>query len=978
MGKCLEGGEKEESHRAAVSSTADRKGYISMMGRNLSSAVALATSLLYTSVAFAQDASSPATQGLEDNAPEVASGAPSGVIVVTGTRIQRDGYNAPTPLTVIGTDDIEATAPANIADFVNEIPSVVGSSTPANSNLSMSSGLAGLNTINLRSLGSSRTLVLLNGQRSVGSAIGGQVDVNTFPQGLISGVEVVTGGASAAYGSDAVSGVVNFILDDDYTGFKVGAETGITTYGDAPSHRFDATFGTPFADGRGHILLNGELAIREGLHGVPRDWNDKGWYLVNNPAYAVGNGEPERLVTNMAGLSLATPGGLITSGSLAGTYFGQGGTLGQFDYGTRRDPWIIGGDWAMTQVNDDQSLDPEENRRSVFGRISYQIAPWLNVFGQASYARSRNRGQLGIQRNQGNVTIMADNAFLPDSIRQALADAGETSFRFGTTNADLPVRTNDGKRSVQRYVVGANGEFDLLGKSARWDAYYQLGIAKTREMAVGITNNARLAAATDAVFAPADNALGVAEGTIVCRSSLAEPGNGCIPLNRFGIGVADPDAVAWVVGNPYRNQRFQQDVFAANLSFDAFDLPAGAVAVALGGEHRREKVRGFVDPQYQSGWFVGNFLPSFGEYSVTEGYLELLVPVLDSLDVNGAIRATDYSTSGYVTTWKLGATFEPIEGLRFRATRSRDIRAPNLGELFTAGSTRTNTVIDPFNDNQSTPFSGTSRGNPNLDPEKADQWGVGVVFQPHFVPGFSVSVDYYDIEIDDAIDSLDAQIILDRCYEGVEEYCAAIVRGPNEFGTNLQIFESPFNFAEQRARGLDFETSYSTDVGPGTFSLRGMATLYLENTVDNGIDPAIDIVGENTDGGNPEFLYRMMASWENGPLRLNLVGRGISSGTYDNSYIVCTEGCPESSATGRTINTNHIDGAFYLDASAHHDFAVGAADLRLFLSITNVLDKDPPVVASGPAGSAYATPATNQSLYDLLGRTFRVGAKISF
>lgn len=950
-----------------------------MMGRNFSSAVALAAGLLSATTAFAQDTGSAASPGIDDGAPAAARGAPSSdIIVVTGTRIQRDGYNAPTPLTVIGTEDIESAAPANIADFVNEIPSVVGSATPANSNLSMSSGLSGLNTINLRSLGSSRTLVLLNGQRSVGSAIGGQVDVNTFPQGLISGVEVVTGGASAAYGSDAVSGVVNFILDDDYTGFKAGAETGITTYGDAPSHKFDATFGTPFADGRGHILLNGELAIREGLHGVPRDWNDRGWYLVNNPAYAEGNGEPERLVTDKAGLSLATPGGLITSGALAGTYFGRGGTLGQFDYGTRRDPWIIGGDWAMTQVNGDQSLDPEENRKSLFGRISYEIAPWLNVFGQASYARSHNRGQLGIQRNQGNVTIMADNAFLPESVRQALADAGEASFKLGTTNADLPVRTNDTRRSVQRYVIGADGEFDLFGGTARWDAYYQLGIARTREMAAGISNNARLAAATDAVFAPAGNALGVAEGTIVCRSSLADPDNGCIPLNRFGIGVADPEAVAWVVGDPYRNQRFQQDVFAANLSFDAFDLPAGAVAVAVGGEHRREEVRGFVDPQYRSGWFVGNFLPSFGEYSVTEGYLELLVPVLDRLDLNGAIRATDYSTSGYVTTWKLGATFEPIDGLRFRATRSRDIRAPNLGELFTAGSTRTNTVIDPFNGDQSTPFSGTRRGNPALDPEKADQWGVGVVFRPRFVPGFSISVDYYDIEINDAIDSLDAQTIIDRCHEGVDEYCAAIVRGPNEFGTDLQIFESPFNFARQRARGLDFETSYSTDIGPGTFSLRGLATLYLENTVDNGLDPAVDIVGENTSGGNPEFLYRVTASWSDGPLRLNLIGRGISSGTYDNSYVECTRGCPESTATARTINTNRIDGAFYLDASAHHDFVLGSADLRLFLAVTNLLDKDPPVVASGPAGSAYATPATNQSLYDLLGRTFRIGAKIAF
>ena len=942
-----------------------------MTGRLITSHIALAASLFCASAVQAQDITQT-----DDSTPSEAEESGDDLIVVTGSRIQRSGYSAPTPLTVLRTEDIEASAPANIADFVNQIPSVIGSSTPANTNLSMSSGLSGLNTINLRGLGTNRTLVLLNGQRSVGSALGGQVDVNTFPQGLISGVEVVTGGASAAYGSDAVTGVVNFILDEDYTGLKASAEAGISTYGDAGNRRFDMTFGTPFADGRGQILLNGELAVRDGLNGVPRDWNDKGWYQINNPDYAPGNGEPERLITDMAGLSLATPGGLITAGPLRGTYFGRGGTVGQFDFGTVADPWLVGGDWAMTQVNNTQSLDPEENRKSIFGRISYEFTPWLNVFAQGSYARSVNSGQLGIHRNQGNVTIQADNAYLPEDLRSQLLAAGETSFRFGTSNADLGIRTNRTKRGVERYVIGADGEFDLFSDTARWDAYYQKGVAHTREEALGIANNTRFALATDAVFAPAGNALGVAEGTIVCRSSLTDTDNGCIPLNRFGIGVADPDAVDWILGDLYRKQRFEQNVYAANLSFSAFELPAGAVSVAVGGEHRTEEVSGYVEDRYQSGWFTGNYLPSFGDYSVTEGYLELLVPILDSLDINGAIRATDYSTSGYVTTWKLGATFEPIEGLRFRATRSRDIRAPNLAELFTAGSTRTNTVLDPFNGNQSAPFAGTSTGNANLDPEKADQWGVGVVFQPLFFPGFSASVDYYDIKINDAIDSLSAQTIIDRCYEGVSEYCAAIVRGPNEFGTNLQIFESPFNFASQEARGLDFETSYRTDIGSGSLLLRGIATLYLENTVDNGLDPAIDIVGENSSDGNPEFVYRMTASYANGPLRLNLIGRGISSGTYDNSYVACTSGCPESTATARTINTNHIDGAFYLDASVYHDFDFGSSELTMFLAVSNLLDKDPPVVGSGPAGSAYATPATNQSLFDLLGRTFRIGAKI--
>ncbi|MBM7406254.1 MULTISPECIES: TonB-dependent receptor plug domain-containing protein [Sphingomonas] len=940
--------------------------------RWIASTSALAIALAWSPLALAQDATPSAT------APQTAEPAPdagAAEITVTGTRIQRNGYSAPTPLTVLSSQDIEATAPANVADFVNDIPSLAGSVTPASSNLNISAGTAGVNALNLRALGTARTLVLLDGQRSVGSTLGGLVDVNTFPQGLIKSVEIVTGGASAAYGSDAVSGVVNFILDKEYSGLKGNAEYGITDRGDAGSYRFNLTAGTGFAGGRGHLLLNGELAVKEGLHGVPRDWNNQGWYMINNPAYVAGNGQPERLITSGAGLSQATRGGLITNTALRGTQFGVGGAVSQYDFGTVRDPWQIGGDWQSTQVNGFQSLDPEENRKSAFGRLSYDVADWLSVFGQASYAKSDNLGWLGVQLNQANVTIRSDNAFIPQSVRTQLAAQGITQFTLGTTNADLPIRKNDTERELQRYVIGANGTFGLFAGNARWDAYYQKGISNTREMARHITNNARLALAQDAVFAPAGNAIGVAAGTIVCRSTLTAPTNGCVPLNRMGIGVASQAALDYVIGNPFRKQKFEQDVFAANLSFDAFRLPAGAVSIAIGGEHRREKVTGEVSTEFQTGWFVGNFLPTFGSYDVTEGYVEVLVPVIKGLDLNGAVRGTDYSTSGYVTTWKAGVTFEPIPDIRFRATKSRDIRAPNLGELYTAGSTRINVLIDSSQNNASVTFAGTTRGNPLLEPEKADQWGVGVVLQPRFVPRFALSVDYYDIKIKGAIGSVAAQTIVDRCNEGVTAFCSAVVRGSNVFGNNLQVFESPFNFAQQRAKGIDIESSYRIAVGAGNVTLRAMATRYIKNYFNNGIDAPTDTVGQNSTGGTPKWLYRFQAGYSNDGFDLTLIGRGISDGVYDNSFVECTSACPASTVTNRTINDNHIDGAFYLDATIAQDIAMGGRSMQLFLNATNLFDKDPPVVAQGPAGSAYATPATNQSLYDLLGRTYRVGVR---
>lgn len=938
--------------------------------------------ILASAPAHAQSA--PADQGPTPPAPAVVAAQAEGdgegpPITVTGSRVQRDGYRAPTPLTVLNIDDIEATAPANVADYVNDIPSLVGSATPANSNLQISAGTAGVNALNLRGLGTARTLVLLDGQRSVGSTLGALVDVNTFPQGLIKSVEIVTGGASAAYGSDAVSGVVNFILDKKYTGIKGVAEYGITTYGDAASYRFNMTAGSGFAGGRGHLLLNGELAVKEGLHGVPRDWNNRGWYMINNPAYAVGNGQPERLVVSGAGLSLATRGGVITNTALRGTQFGVGGAVSQYDFGVNRNPWQIGGDWQATQVNGFQSLDPEENRKSAFGRLSFEVFDGVEVFGQASYAKSDNLGWLGVQLNQGNVTIRSDNAFIPAAVRARLQALGIAQFSLGTTNADLPIRKSDTSRELQRYVVGANGSFDLFAGSARWDVYFQKGISRTREMARDITNNARFALAQDAVFAPAGNGIGVPTGTIVCRSTLTAPTNGCVPFNRLGIGVASPEALNYILGNPFRRQRFAQDVYAANLSFDAFRLPAGPVSVAIGAEHRREKVSGEVPAEFRSGWFVGNFLPTFGAYDVTEGYVELLVPVFEGLDLNGAVRGTNYSTSGYVTTWKAGVTYQPTPDIRFRATRSRDIRAPNLGELFTAGSTRINVLIDSSQNNASVQFAGTTRGNPLLKPENADQWGAGVVLTPRFLRGFALSVDYYDIKIDGAIGSVSAQTIVDRCNEGVQAFCTAVVRGPNAFGNNLQVFESPFNFAQQRAKGIDIESSYRVPIGAGDVTLRAMATRYIKNFFNNGIDAPVERVGQNgvDTGTTPKWLYRVQSTYSNDGFIANLIGRGVSAGVYDNSFIECTSGCPASTVTNRTINNNGIQGAFYLDASTSYELEMSGRTLQFFMSVNNLLDKDPPVVAPGPAGSAYATPATNQSLYDLLGRTYRVGLRFS-
>lgn len=911
-------------------------------------------------------------------------------IIVTGTRIVRDGFQSPTPLTVLGEEILDAAAPENIADLVNDLPAAVGGATPQTSNLSFSNGQAGLNTLNLRGIGANRTLVLLDGQRSVPSTITGLVDVNDFPQQLINRIDVVTGGASAAYGSDALSGVVNFVLNKNFTGLKGEVSGGITTYGDDPSGKVTLSGGSGFANDRGHVLVSGEWSQRWGIFGVPRDWNDDGWLIMNNPRYAAGNGEPQRLLISGGGLSTATLGGIIVSGPLRGIAFGPGGTPSQFNYGPLvSDPYMQGGDWKSTLANTFNTLDQRVRRQGLFLRSSYEIADGVEAFLQAQWGFSRAIGLALKQFNVGNIMVRADNAFIPAAVRTQAQAPGISQFMLGTNNFDMPTIEFDNKRTVNRTVAGLSGAFEAFDAGWGWNAYYQKGVSRTSENGHNVTAKAEFGMAVDAVSGP--------NGTIVCRATLASPSNGCVPYNLFGIGVNSQAALDYVFRSPehpQRNQRFAQDVIAMTVNGAPFDIWAGPVSLALGAEHRIEKVSGRADPiSLNNGWFAGNYLPTFGRYGVSEGFVETVVPLAknqpfaNSLEVTGAVRATSYSTSGLVATWKLGATYEPTRRVRFRATRSRDIRAPNLNDLFQAGTANTSNVTDPFNSDLVTTYQGLQVGNPMLEPEKADTTGVGVVIAP--LRGLMVSADYYTIDIKGGIQNVGAQTIVDRCFQGVQEFCAAISRGISSTGGNVitQIRLQPFNFAAQAARGIDLEATYRValnTVSPtlvGQLSLRVLATHYIKNYTDDGINPPFDTVGSNN-AGQPNWVYTGTAIYTNEPLTLAVTARGVSKGVYSASgypYVMCASACPASSLAAPTINDNRINGALYLDLGltyqAYADDDGREADV--FVNVNNALDKDPPVVASGPGGFPYASSPTNAGLYDVLGRTFRAGIRFS-
>ncbi len=918
-------------------------------------------------------------------------------VIVTGSRIQISGYEQPTPVTVVGTEQIENSAAQNIADFVSQMPAVTGSASPQSSNAGLSAHSAGLSTLSLRGLGGSRTLILLDGQRSVGSTTAGLVDINDIPQDLVARVDVVTGGASAAYGSDALSGVVNFILDKNYVGTKGEVSGSLTTYGDNPQWKVRLTNGSTFGGDKGHLLLSGEMAVRYGIWGVPREWNNTGALIINNPAYGTGAGQTRSVpaLLNVRGAVpwQATRGGVITSaGPLKGVYFGPNGTPNQIRFdGIVGNPYAVTSDYRSLLVNDNVTLDPYGASQRMFARASYQLTDHINGFVQLSWSHNHGVGWDVLNFKINNITVKSDNAYIPASVAAVIAANGITQFTMGSYLEDLGIAGNNSDRFTNRYVVGFDGDFDAFDTNWKWNAYYQKGQSRTSARIESSLRNDRFTTSVDAVRGPS--------GAIVCRSTLTNPTNGCVPYNLFGQGVNSQTAINYLSGRPdfdpgktgfpQLNEHFYQDVMAVDMQGSPFSSWAGPVSVAFGVEHRKERGDGRADAQ-SGAWLIGNYIPTVGGYNVTEGFVEGVVPLArdqvwaQSLDLNAAVRATSYSISGYVTTWKVGATWDIIPDLRVRVTRSRDIRAPNLNELYSSGAGGTTTLIDRFHGTTPVNNIGLTVGNLALTPEKADTTGIGVVVQPQFIPGLSASVDYYNINIKDVIGSIGGQTVIDYCFNGLKQFCAAITPDLSTLAvtpTQIVVKTQPFNFATRLARGLDVEFSYGTNLDNinsdwnGSAEVRVLATRYLKDIQDNLISPPANSVG---DFNVPKWRYSISANYSNEPFSLTLGARGISAGVLNTTRIQCTTGCPISTTDNQTIDDNSLAGAWYYDASVNYTFHVGedgANTIQAYLNIQNLLNTDPVIYPQVPTGIPWGIASYLPQLYDGLGRVFRAGIR---
>ena len=872
-------------------------------------------------------------------------------VIVTATRIARSGFSAPTPTTQIGSEDLQKAGVTNVADQLNKVPSFRATTTP--STTSHASQNAGGNFLDLRGLGPNRTLVLVDGRRHVPTTSSGLVDINVIPTALIDRVDVVTGGASAAWGSDAVSGVVNLIFKRNLEGLQGEVQVGQTQRGDGEEFRASLAGGTSFAGGRGHFMAAGEYADSKGI-GSNRDWFKKHYATIANPAYAAGNGQPQNLILPNVTVSTATLGGLITAGPLKGLQFLPGGATSQFRYGTNiGSQYMTDGDGSYP--GDLINLVTPLQRTSLFTRTTFDFTDKTQGFLEASVAHSRTDFNLSASYDLGSITINKDNAFLPSSVRDLMTANNITSFKMGRINPDIAYNVVDDANLTARLATG------LKGSLGDWDWNASAELGRTRYSARVFNNriNTAFNQSVDAVVGP--------NGQPMCRSTLTSPIDGCVPINLFGEGAPSAAAIDYVTGTQTLLSHIDERAAQANIQGKPFSTWAGEVSLATGLEYRRESVKQMVDAGSQAGIFaLGNPKAMRGHYDVTEAYAETIVPLaadlpfIKNLDLNAAARITDYSTSGTVWTWKAGLSYAVNDEWRLRATRSRDIRAPNLSELYSAYILTFSTVTDPRTGVQTT-VAQPQVGNPDLQPETGDTITAGVVYEPTWLSGLHMSLDYYDIKLKGAIATLSAQNIINRCEAGTTDLCQFITRDSS--GGLVSVVRTNINLSQLQTSGVDAEISYRAPLErfvalPGSIDLR-LLTSYVDQFVTNDGITSINTGGVTGNGG-PHWRGMVSATYTNGPLQLYVEGRYTGPGLYDINL---------------SYNNNHVDSQTLVNTSVQYTLLdEGSRQLQVFGAVNNLFDADPPVA---PFNFIFGSPAS-ASVSDVMGRRYSVGVRFKY
>lgn len=831
-----------------------------------------AVASLLVSVGFAALSASALAQNVPaDN----ASPPEADQIVVTGSRVIKNGNDSPTPVTVITTDNLSTVRPTSITESLNILPVFSGSRGQV-TNPSATGGVGGGNgnaaQLNLRNIGATRTLVLMDGRRVPPSSFTNIVDADVIPQLLVERVDTVTGGVSAVYGSDAVSGVVNFITNKKFNGVKATASAGISQYGDGGQQNLGIAAGTSFAGGRGHFEASYEYRNDDGI--LRR--SDRAWFTrptVVASVVAAGTtgtlapgvtmastttvdtagtaGNPWLMIENTTLANFPFGGRIIACGTgcgVTGQYFGADGVLSAFANGlvTGTSGVQVGGAGGYN----DNSLKSSQRTHQVFARLDYDLTDDINFWLVGSYNYKRNSFfaddiQLSaVGMNRDNPFIAAYRAQIPGQTVSGVAG----SFTFSRTLAQ-PERFNGVPTTTQTMFAGG-----LTGKFSDWDwnVAYTRGQSKLSTLLRNNVNNQKLAAALDVVTGTNGQPVCYAATQTATASAYAN----CVPLNVFGPTSASAAALDYILDDTNYIAWTKQDDVTADISGSPFSTWAGPATVALSGEWRKQSFNSQSDAQpvqfadctslrynctprnVTTGAGTILYRQTFPatttiQQSVWEVAGEANLPIvrdagaIRSFDINGAARYTKYQTVGSYWTWKVGADLKLGDDLRLRGTISRDIRAPTLNDLFAPTSV---VIVNNADLKAGSPapspgqLPSVNLSNPNLTAEIGNTITAGVIYKPSFAPGLSLAVDYYKIKIKNAITTIQGfqPVIQQGCYnQNISLYCDLIIRNSSGVVTEWRV--KPVNLSVVETYGMDFELNYNGRVGGRAFSLRGLA-----------------------------------------------------------------------------------------------------------------------------------------------------------
>ncbi len=957
-------------------------------------------------------------------------------VIVTGSRIRRPEADSPNPIISYSAAALEQSGRTNLTDFLVQNPALIGSSTSADQSGSTGGfGATGTNLLNLRNLGTDRTLVLVDGRRHVAGLPGSaSVDINTIPKDLIDRIDVQTGGASAVYGADGVSGVVNFVLKRDFEGISLRGQTGISEEGDAGNRYLSATIGKNFADGRGNIAFSYEFTDDDRLNSFDRARTGdplQTFGIVRNPAdFPDSPTVFDRVLLNNLRYADSSRNGAVDLGS-DDPGCGGGGTFvigcldGVPDYTGAGKVYdrglLLPSSGGLTQGGDSTplagyqgDLQPKNRIHNVNLLTSFQVSDGLRLFAQGKYTNTKSFS-VAQPSFDFYTQLEADNAFLIQRFGPTLSAGGALVSR---DNFDLGVRGESTERETWRGVVGADGE---INSHARYELSYTYGQTSSRFLSTNYRLQDRYLAALDAVIDPVS-------GATVCRSTLnpaAAPfqpdyasigtfpgfnsftpgaGSACRPLNILGEGVASKEALDFINVDLVNRYKVQQHVLSGSINGDFgqfFELPGGPIGFALGAEYRKETSDFVSDTYLQQGALadIAQILPEKGSFDVKEVFGELRVPLLknspfaQTLEFNAAIRLSDYSTVGRTTTWATSGIYAPVRDVRFRATYSQAVRAPNITELFSptngtflfiddpcdptnlgegtqyrvancqatlaaAGLTPAQiAAFSPVSDPTATvSLPGRAGGNPNLIEETARTWTAGVVLQPSFVRGLTITADWYNIRLENAVRTATAQEIVDLCVDQPDlnnVYCDSVSRSGTT-GYVSDYLVGPQNVAAFETAGLDVTLNYTFDAGKvGRFNVRVVGN-YL-NKLTFVPTPGAEVENSKFTTFVPEYSGTFDVTWMTGPLSLN----------YGLSYFSKTRRYSEDQLRA---NPDISDPKyFWYREKWEHDIqaAIKVSDrFAFYAGVNNFTDEKGDI-----ASSAYP--------YSAIGRYFYAGARVS-